>query len=239
MQSLIYTIALFLSATLSYCQLSQATTKSVGSLPKDEEIVYTSVSEGIKNNNRDFEKLGYQKGEKVPELTLFSPEGMKFTLSEVLAKNKPVLLISGSYTCDISRSNLIDINAMSLKYTDKVNVYLVYTIDAHPVDVASPYSQTNEINLATANVRENIEAEQPKTYGERKLLAQNWKQQNDIMVPVIVDSPFNEFWLSYGQAPNTAYLIEPSGTVYFKQAWFDYFKMDDAIGEWLRSQAKK
>ncbi|QMW00174.1 hypothetical protein [Spirosoma foliorum] len=166
---------------------------------------------------------------------MYSPEGKKFTLSEVLAIKKPLLLISGSYTCDISRHNIADINALAGKYKDKVSIYMVYTIDAHPSDVASPYSKNNKIEIAPANVREHVEAQQPKTYGERKSLAKKWQQQNYILAPVLVDNPTNDFWLSFGQAPNMAYLIDPNGTVYFKQAWLKYVALDNTIKDWLRS----
>lgn len=238
MKSISNLINLILLGTLLSCQTSKSTLNSGSKLPKDEATLSFPKSEGSETNRGVFEKLGYQKGSKIPDLTLFSPEGVKFSMSEVLAQNKPLLLISGSYTCDVSRGNLPDINALILKYKDRVNTYLVYTIDAHPSDVASPYSETNKVSLARENVRQNIEAKQPGTYGARKMLAQKWKQQNYISAPIIIDNPTNDFWLTYGQAPNMAYLINPDGTVYYKQAWFSYFDMDDAIKGWLRAHPK-
>ncbi|UFH54373.1 deiodinase-like protein [Spirosoma sp. KNUC1025] len=239
MKSISYLLSLLLVTTLSSCRTSYNTAKNANPIPGDATTITLPVSEGIKNNYRNFEKLGYQKGAKVPDLTLYSPEGEKFTLSDVLAKNKPILLISGSYTCDISRHNLANINALTAKYTDKISTYIVYTIDAHPMDMSSPYSQTNQISLAKENVREHIEAKQPRTYGERKALAQKWKQQNGILAPVLVDKPTNDFWVSFGQAPNMAYLIEPDGTVYVKQTWFKYINLDNAIKEWLNGHPKE
>ncbi|MBD2699873.1 hypothetical protein IC229_04450 [Spirosoma sp. BT702] len=237
MKLISYLFSLLLVATLCSCQTSYNVSRGNSQLPKDEATVNLPVSEGIKNNYRDFEKLGYQKGAKISDLTLYSPDGVKFNTSEILAKGKPLLLISGSYTCDISRHNLLDVNALTARYKDKASIYLIYTIDAHPSDVASPYSQTNQVSLAKDNIREHIEAKQAKTYGERKTLAQKWKQQNNILAPVVVDKPTNDFWLAYGQAPNMAYFIEPDGTVFYKQAWFKYVNLDNAIKEWLRSHS--
>ena len=228
-----YVSGFLLLFILTSCRTTYNSHNSTTRPPSDADKINMAVSDGIKSNFKDFEKLGYQKGDKIPNLTLYSLDGSKFTLSEALANGKPVLLITGSYTCDISRHNIPDINALAGKYKDKLSIYLVYTIDAHPSDVPSPYSKNNKVEIAQANVREHIEASQPKTYGERKTLAKKWQQQNYISAPVLVDNPTNDFWLSFGQAPNMAYLIEPGGSVYYKQAWLKYVSLDNSIKDWL------
>lgn len=207
------------------------TPNQASAVTKETEKVSLPMSEGIEEDNKRFESLGYQKGEKVPDITLFSSNGDKFILSETLKTGKPLMLISGSYTCDVSRSNLPNVDALTKKYGDKLNIYLVYTIDAHPSDVVSPYSPKNEIWVPRTNIRDKVKADQPKTYGERKALAAKWQQQYSIAAPVLVDSPANQFWLNYGQAPNMVYLLEPSGVVYYKQVWFKKDGLDKAISE--------
>ncbi|CAN5578461.1 hypothetical protein BH09BAC4_BH09BAC4_25000 [soil metagenome] len=238
MKQLSYLIGLLSIATLSSCHTSYTAHNSHQELPTDVAKIDLPLSEGIKNNYKDFVKLGYQKGDKIKDITFLSTDGTKLSLSGILENDKPLLLVSGSYTCDISRLNIPDINALTARYRDKVNIYLVYTIDAHPSDTISPYSKNNRIEIASANVRDHIEAKQAKTYGERKLLAKKWQQKNALLAPVLVDNPTNDFWLAFGQAPNMAYLIEPDGTVYFKQAWFKFPDLDDSIKGLLRNQQK-
>ena len=39
---------------------------------------------------------------------------------------------------------------------------------------------------------------------------------------MVIDGPCNEFWTTFGHAPNSAYLINPlNGTVYCKHGWFN------------------
>ena len=231
-----YLTGLLLVAALSDCQ-PNTSTHTQAKPPSDVAKVSLPRSEGIKNHYKNFDKLGYRKGNKIKNFTFFSPNGDTFSLADILESNKPLLLISGSYTCDVSRYNIPDINAITAKYRDKVNIYLVYTIDAHPSDTVSPYSANNRIEIAPANVRDHIEAKQAKTYGERKLLAKQWQQRNAIIAPVVVDNPANDFWLTFGQAPNMAYLINPDGTVYYKQTWFKFPSLDSSINDWLHNQA--
>ena len=240
MKSISYLFGLLAFGALTSCHTSHTSvnTNSKKQLPSDAAKIDLPVSEGIKDNFTNFVKLGYQKGEKVNDFTLYSLDGTKYSLSEILTSNKPLLLISGSYTCDISRRNMPDINLLTARYKGKINTYIVYTIDAHPSDVASPYSTNNRVDIASANTRDHIEAQQAKTYGERKVLAKKWQQQNAITVPVLVDTPANDFWLAFGQAPNMAYLINPDGTVYYKQAWFKFSDLDDSIRNWLHTQPK-
>ena len=238
MKSISYLIGLLSIVILASCRTNYNVQSNHSQPPNDGDKIKLSFSEGINNNYKDFEKLGYQPRTKIPDFTLFSPDGVKFRLAEVLAKGKPVVLITGSYTCDISRHNIGDINTITARYKDKLSTYVVYTIEAHPSDVASPYSKNNRIDLAQANIREHIDAQQAKTYSERKAIAKKWQQQNSILAPVLVDNPTNDFWLAFGQAPNMAYLIEPDGTVYYKQAWFKYVSLDNAIKDLLQGRPK-
>ena len=239
MKSTSYLSGLLLLFLLTSCATSHTTQNSHKLSLTDGSKIDLPLSEGINNNYKDFNKLGYQKGNKIQDITLLSVNGEKVSFSNVMANSKPLILISGSYTCDISRRNIPDINALTARYKDRANVYLVYTIDAHPSDVVSPYSQHNRIEIAPANTRDQIEANQPKTYGERKLLAKKWQQRNNLLAPVLVDNPTNDFWLAFGQAPNMAYLINPDGTVYYKQAWFKFVDLDASVKDWFSNQPKK
>lgn len=44
---------------------------------------------------------------------------------------------------------------------------------------------------------------------------------NYLRPTVLIDGPCNEWWLNYGTEPNSATLIQPNGTVFAFQQWFD------------------
>ncbi len=173
-----------------------------------------------------WEQLGFKKGQQVPDFTLFSENKRPFKLSSELKKGKPVVLINASYTCDVSRNNLESILTMVKTYRKAATFVIIYTIEAHPNDEPSPYSPYQEILIAKDNIRDNVEARQPKTYAERQTLANRWKTMYRIPMTVLVDSADNLFWTNFGQAPNMVYVISPDRKVLFKQAWFDKTKLD-------------
>jgi len=192
------------------------------------------ISAGLLGN---WEALGVQKGQTVPDFILFSQEGKAFNLSSEVKNQKPIVLISGSYTCDVSRANMKAIKSFQKKFSKDANFFLVYTIDAHPYDVASPYSAERKVWVAKNNIRDNIKAKQPKTYQERVALAQQWINDNSIEFPVLIDAPDNFYWKKFGQAPNMVYIITPEKEVLYKQAWFNEEKLAQQL-ELLRENGE-
>lgn len=195
--------------------------------PKTSEPIVFGVSEGVMNN-MDFNPLGWQAGQKLNKLSLYTLEGKPVQLDAPEAK-RPRLLITGSYTCDETRGNLEAISRLYFKYRDEVDLYLVYTLEAHPLSTQSPYSAESNPWLADENLKAGISAEQPRTMEERKLLAEQWVREENIAIPVLIDGPNNEFWKSAGQAPNMAVLTSGEGEVILKQAWFEENELEEVL----------
>ena len=177
----------------------------------------------------EWEMLGYHPGNKVPDFTLYTTNGKPFHLYEELEKGKPLVIINGSYTCDISRGNLSSIKEISKRYDDKVKVVMVYTIDAHPSDTLSPYATNANEWIPQNNIRDNISATQPRTYGERVALSNAWITENQLSMPVLIDEPNNEYWMEFGQAPNMCYIIDPDGVIRYRRTWYNEKDLDKEI----------
>jgi hypothetical protein len=201
---------------LTSCQSTKVAAPPLSSKISEE------ISDGVLGN---WEQLGIQKNQPVPDFTLFSEKGKAFNLARELKKGKPVVLVSGSYTCDVSRGNMESIKSFQKQFGRKASFYMVYTIDAHPNDTRSPYSLEEKVWIAKDNVRDNIKAAQPKVYQQRVALAKRWITENSIDFPVLVDSPDNFYWKKFGQAPNMVYIITTGQTVFYKQAWFNKEKL--------------
>lgn len=168
-----------------------------------------------------WEQIGFKKGQQAPDFTLLSIDNHPFTLSKELEKKKkPVVLISASYTCDVSRANLESILSFGKTYSKYATFFIVYTMEAHPSDEPGPYTADNEIVLPKSNIRDKVQAKQPRIYAERQALADRWKKMYKVPMTVLIDSPDNFFWTNFGQAPNMVYVIAPDRTVLYKQAWF-------------------
>lgn len=190
------------------------------------EKIQFAVSEGVLNA-MDFSPLGIQSGAPIDSLKLYSLQGDSIYLS-FQRKDKPVLLISGGYTCDVTRGNMQLIDSLFSEFGEQVDIYLVNTLEAHPDDSPSPYSAEPEVWLARSNIEGNIAAPQPKTMEERSSLAEKWIKESDIKLPVLLDGPNNEFWNFAGQAPNMSVLVD-EGVVILKQSWFDYEEIKSTL----------
>jgi len=166
-----------------------------------------------------FSISGYQKGEAVNDFTLYKQNGAAVNLKQELQKGKPVLLVTGNYTCPVFRGKISSLNQLYNTYQNKVTIYVVYVCEAHPLTDPSPYSGVEW--TTSQNVTDGILERQPKTYGERLILAQKCDSAKNILPEIIVDGPCNNWWLKYGPAPNNSYLIDTSGIVFAKHDWFN------------------
>lgn len=160
------------------------------------------------------------EGDAVPEFTLYSIDGEEFTLSDKLSEGKPVLLISGSYTCWVYRSAVDKINGLQMLFGDYINIAVVYTVEAHPTDTSVYF---NDIATGWPNYEDDVLYPNPTTYGERIDVAEDMLEELPLNVPLLMDSPCNDWWLNFGTNPNAAFFITPEGLVFDSQEWFDRY----------------
>lgn len=198
-----------------FSQFSILPSIGVGDLPMDSD----SICKIPLANYLNFDTLGLIDGDTVFNFNLYSIEGNEINLEQLLEQGKPVLLISGSYTCIKFRNKVTVMNELLAEYGEDIYICIIYTVEAHPLGHISPYFGVE--NVTQANINENILYPQPTTYGERKDLAQIMLDSLNIDVPVFIDGPCNDWWLNYGQAANNAHLIDVDGTVFSKHGWFD------------------
>ena len=187
-------------------------------LPQNNDPICT-----IPTYSGNFNTTGLMAGDTSYDFTLFSVSGDTLSLSSELANGLPILLVNSSYTCPVYRNKVNMINQVANTYNGQIKVFVVYTVEAHPTDV-SPYF--GYINVTNANQSQGILYAQPTTYQERKNIVNDMLQAMTINVPVFLDNPCNEWWSTYGPAPNNAYLIDTDGTVFAKHPWFDKNPID-------------
>ncbi|VAX38375.1 hypothetical protein MNBD_PLANCTO02-1198, partial [hydrothermal vent metagenome] len=136
---------------------------------------------------------------------LYNLEGKPVRLSDTW-KEKPVLLVTSSLTCPISRDNCPAVDSIRKKFGDKINVVVIYTTEAHPKGSASPYS--NREWLTSRNVHDKILVNQPTTLQERIARAIKYKKRMNIQSTILVDNMKNTTWKLLGGGPNSGLFIE-------------------------------
>jgi hypothetical protein len=165
-----------------------------------------------------FYTSGYAVGSTVADFKLYGISGDSLVLSQALGSGKPVLLVSGSLTCPIFRNKLSVLNQVVSAYAGLLDVYVIYTLEAHPTDTSVYFGY---INITSQNQTDGILFASPNTYGERKALADTLVQNYSLSAPLFLDGPCNPWWRNFGPAPNNAYVIRPNGTVAIQHGWFD------------------
>src|ERR1035437_4610281 len=153
---------------------------------------------------RDFDQKGIAAGWLVPDFTLYTLDSTPVNAAKLLATGKPLLLIDGSYTCNIFRNIIPQINNLYQRYSKDVSIYVVYVLEAHPIIDTCPY--VDSVWVESQNWQDHILYRQPKTYGARKAMVDTMfaRMQPSLKAPVILDGPCDPWWRTFGPAPNNS-----------------------------------
>jgi len=178
----------------------------------------------------NFDNVGPQVGDQLPDLKLRTIKGEPQRLADAW-RGGPALLVTSSFTCPKSRSRWPELKAVVDKYGAKLNVVIVYVIEAHPVGSVCPYKGVEEVT--SENRRDDILRRQPTTLDERLDLAKEFKRYLRVDAPIYVDTLANHAWKAFGAAPNIAFLVDSNGIVAARQGWFEGAAMQKSIDRFL------
>jgi|GEM_PF-906289 len=199
--------------------------------PKSEMVVESAAAPAAKSSKLDFDKTGPQVGDQLPALTLRTIKGEPQRLDDAW-RGGPALLVTSSLTCPKSRSRWPELQKIVEKYGDKLNVVIVYVIEAHPVGSICPYKGIEDIT--PENEADGILRRQPDSLEDRLELAQEFKRYLRINTPIYIDNMRNEAWKAVGAAPNLALLVNDEGIVVARNGWFEGEATDAAIETYLK-----
>jgi len=166
-----------------------------------------------------FYTVGLFEGDLVPDFTLYTTEGEERELSQILSTGKHVMIINGSYTCWRFRDEIETMNDIAEHFSDEMETFIIYTVEAHPHIDLSPYSGT--LSTGERNFTDSVLLRQPTTYQERLDNINFMLDRHNVVPEILLDGPCNEWWLNYGTAANHAYLINPDGIVQIRHTWFN------------------
>jgi hypothetical protein len=192
----------------------------------------------------DFQQQGVQAGDQVPDLDVVTIDGAPTKLSK-LWQERPTLLVTASLTCGAARNNHAWVTEAAKKYGDRLNVAVLYTLEAHPVDDPSPYAKYSpELeNPERPGERpggnrgeEGFARRQPTDLEGREELAREFKDLIDFAGPIVIDGMDNQAWEALGAGPNMGFLIGRDGKVIVKHGWLEDDTMERSIGEFLATQ---
>lgn len=160
-----------------------------------------------------FLNAGFQPGNSVIDFTLFDTAGVADNLYSHFGQGKPVVLISGSYTCPQFRnclSNLIP--NINQNYDTLIDILIIYTLEAHPeLPWNSPYAYGPWVS--SINVTAGISFPQQQNYGQRLYMADTTLNSIPTTHTLLLDDTCNTWLSTFGPGPNMCYVLSENGIV--------------------------
>lgn len=163
-------------------------------------------------------------GDRAVDVPLVALDGSRTSVSGLLG-DKPLLLVTGSWTCPVYQGRKKRMAKLAERFGDQIDTVLVYTTEAHPSpEDPSPYTGT-PWPAKFSDRRQTTSTE------ERLAIARSLKAPSP--VTVVVD-PMDEgaedpFWCTYGPCPHCGFLVSPDGRVEVVHEWFDAATMRGSI----------
>jgi peroxiredoxin len=145
-------------------------------------------------------------GDHAPDFTLQTLDGNASVQLATLNRERPVVLIFGSYTWPPFRREVPALNKLYEKYGDKVAFQVVYITEAHPSDLWQMQS----------NIKDDVVFASPKNEAERAQLAGSCVRKLGIKIPAAIDQFGNSTEQNYTAWPDRIYVIDRNGRVAYK-----------------------
>ncbi len=160
---------------------------------------------------------GPRPGERAPDFEGRTIEGDKVRLADY-SGDKNVVVTFGSATCPFTAGSIGAINELFEDYNDEDTQFLfVYTREAHP----------GEKLPAHRSIKDKLHA------------AEKFREEEDVVMPILVDDLDGSIHRKYGKLPNSTYIIDKSGRVAFRSLWTRPGIVEDALEELLERQQER
>ena len=152
------------------------------------------MTEGLKD--MVYTKSVPRPGDKIPDFELQTLDGNTFSSSD-LKDTGPALLVFGSLTCPMTDSSAPGINELHSEFGDQVRFVLVSVREGHP----------------------GASVPQPQTLEEKLKHAKMMRDYHGHQFEVAVDDVDGTFHQALSPKPNSAYIIDKNGTIFFRAHW--------------------
>jgi hypothetical protein len=199
-------------------------------MSKDKMDLLPGVMERFDN----FDAAHPSAGEVFPAIELKSLSGKSVKLP---TPGKPLLLVTGSASCPVYRGRDMKLlDDWRRKLADRLDVFVLYTTEAHPAVGPSLYVHGQWI--LEPNYEQEVFVEQAKSYADRVATAAALAERFALDTnSLLIDRIDNHYWEMLGGLPNLAILVGSDGEVVYKENWATQTLTDDG-SERMRLEAE-
>ena len=148
---------------------------------------------------------GPELGDAAIDFELRTVDGQTVRLSEQLG-DKPVVLIFGNYTCGPFRGQAGNLLSIYERFKDEAVFLMVYVREAHPEDGWK----------LPSNSRNQVAVFQPRSFDERREVAEVCHKHFHADIPMLVDTLNDEVGNAYSGGPARMYLFDRDGHIVYK-----------------------
>lgn len=161
------------------------------------EYLYEHVTPSVFMEDMAFRDGTPGPGDRLPEIDLATADGGQFRSRDLREQQRPMLLVTGSYTCPMTASSNPMLKRLHAEYGDRVEFVLLHVREAHP---GERFDQVDE--------------------REQKLRhAQALKERDDLPWTIAVDDPSGTIHRVLDGKPNAAWLTDGRGEIVFRALW--------------------
>lgn len=156
---------------------------------------YDHVSSQILSEDMQFGDSAPGPGDRLPEIDLPKVEGGQLTSADLVGR--PVLLITGSFTCPMTASSNPLLKELHQRFGHAIEFVTLYVREAHPGE----------------------HHDQARAAEEKRDAARALKRRDQLPWTIAVDDPDGSVHRRLDEKPNAAYLADRTGTIVFRSLW--------------------
>jgi len=136
-------------------------------------------------------------GDRLPAIDVPTAEAGRFRSRELRDRQRPMLLVTGSYTCPMTASSNPMLKRLHAKFGDRVEFVLLHVREAHP---GERFEQVDE-------------------HEQKRQHAVALKDRDGLPWTVAVDDPSGKLHRVLDGKPNAAWLTDEHGEIVFRSLW--------------------
>ncbi len=160
------------------------------------EYLYDHVTPKVLMEDMAFGEDAPRPGDRLPEFDLPSVDGEHVRSADLVGK-RPVLLVTGSYSCPMTASSDPLLKELYEEFRSDIDFVMVHVREAHPGE----------------------RREQPRSMEEKIEHARALKARDQLPWPIAVDEPDGRLHRALDEKPNAVWLADRNGFIVYRGLW--------------------
>lgn len=160
------------------------------------EYLYDHVTQKVLMEDMSFGEDAPKPGDRLPQLDLPTVDGERIRSADFEGR-KPLLLITGSYSCPMTASSNPILKDLYEEFGRDIDFVMLHVREAHPGE----------------------HREQPRSFEDKLEHARALKARDRLPWPIAVDDPEGTVHRALDEKPNAVWLTNRDGIIVYRGLW--------------------